>query len=37
MPETSLTDTLIAICYRLSGQLTTLLMDDPAMLAIIFC
>lgn len=37
MPLRDLTDTLTAITYRLATYMVNSVMDDPAMLAIIFC
>ena len=37
MPTPVLTDTLTAIAYRLATYMVNSIMDDPAMLAILFC
>jgi hypothetical protein len=37
MPDAPLTDTLTAIAYRLATYLVNNIIDDPAMLSIIFC
>jgi hypothetical protein len=37
MPDAPLTDTLTAIAYRLATYLVNNVIDDPAMLSIIFC
>ena len=37
MSDTPLTETLTAMAYRMASYLVNNVMDDPALLAIIFC
>jgi len=37
MSDTPLTDILTAMAYRMASYLVNNVMDDPALLAIIFC
>ena len=37
MPTTSVTETITAFVYRITAYMANHLIDDPAMLAIVFC
>jgi len=37
MPSTPLSDSLTALAYRLASYMVNNVIDDPAMLALIFC
>ena len=37
MPSPSITETWTAVVYRLASYVVNNLLDDPAMLAIVFC
>lgn len=37
MPMDELIESLVTIAYRLSSYMVNHVMDDPAMLAIVFC